>query len=150
VEGVLSGTLAYETPPTRPGRSTVNGTALALVALALVVGSAVLWFRKAFALRLPENRGAFIGAWALGALLAAGALAAGTGALGTTAAIVALVASAFFLFTVAISRQIVAIDAIHVGSQLPDAGALDDSGAHFSLRSLAGKPTLIKFFRGHW
>ena len=41
----------------------VNGLQVALLGLALAVGSGALWFRLAMAVRLPENRGAFVVVW---------------------------------------------------------------------------------------
>jgi peroxiredoxin len=37
-----------------------------------------------------------------------------------------------------------------VGETLRDFSALDENGERFELASTAGRPVLLKFFRGHW
>jgi hypothetical protein len=68
---------------------------------------------------------------------------------GVTATLAILIGS-FFPFTVAISRQEVAANAIRVGDSIPVFSALDENGEVFESKTLAGRPALIKFFRGHW
>lgn len=128
----------------------MNGLGLGLLALALIAGSGVAWFRAAFAVRLPTDRRGFVAAWLLGAGLAVAALALGPGWIGGVSAVLALVGAAFFLFTVAVSRQLVAPGAISVGAVLPEFSALDEDGRSFASAGLAGRPVLLKFFRGHW
>jgi hypothetical protein len=123
---------------------------LGIAALIVIVGSGVLWFRAAFSLRLPENRAFYIGAWIVGVLLASAALANGPAWFGGTMATLALLVGSFFLFAVAVSRQVLAEDAIAPGKTMPAFGALDDKSESFESASLSGKPLLIKFFRGHW
>ncbi len=57
---------------------------------------------------------------------------------------------AFLCFLVGISAQKLAADGIGVGATLPDFSAPDENGETFELSSVAGKPLLLKFFRGHW
>ncbi len=128
----------------------MTGTPLAFLALAIVVGSAALWFRRMYQVRIPRNRTPFLAVWLFGAALALIALIQGTGWIGGTAAILAIGFGAFVAFTMAISRQITAADAIKVGAPLPAVLAPDENGETFELSSLAGKPVLLKFFRGHW
>jgi hypothetical protein len=120
------------------------------VALLLVAVSATRWFRAAFGVRLPKSRAAFVGVWLLGVSLGALALASGAGWVGGAAATLAILGGGFLLFTVAISRQQVAANAVRVGARLPDFSALDENGDAFELASVVGKPLLLKFFRGHW
>jgi hypothetical protein len=128
----------------------VNATGLALAALVLVGGATGLWFRWARGVRLPRNRAGFVAAWLGGAVLGVTALAQGAGWLGGVAAVLALLVGGFLTFTVAISRQRVGVDAIQLGAKLPDFSALDDQGKRFAISSVAGRPILLKFFRGHW
>jgi uncharacterized oligopeptide transporter (OPT) family protein len=128
----------------------MNATALAFLALLLAVGSAVIWFRRAFAVQLPENRTGFILVWVASVLLGVAALTQGAGWIVGIPAGIALALGCFFLFTVAIGPQEVAPDAVSVGEALRDFGALDENGEHFELASTAGRPVLLKFFRGHW
>ncbi len=128
----------------------MSATVLAIIAAALVGAAGFLWFRSMYRVRIPEDRTPFLAAWLGGALLAVTALVQGAGWLGTPFAVFATLGGAFFTFTVAISRQEVGPDAIRVGDMLPDFKAPDEHGGTFERASLEGRPTLIKFFRGHW
>jgi cytochrome oxidase Cu insertion factor (SCO1/SenC/PrrC family) len=128
----------------------VSATVLGLLSLLLAVGSGIFWFRLAFAVRLPENRSAFVLVWAASALLGVIALAQGTGWIVGIPAGLAIALGVFFLFTVMISPQQAAPDAIAVGETLRDFSAPDENGETFELASAAGRPLLLKFFRGHW
>jgi hypothetical protein len=128
----------------------VIGDVLAGLAFALVLAAVVVWFRLAMAVRLPANRSGFVAAWLGGGLLGILGLALGAGAITGTAAALAIAVGCFLSFTVAISRQEVGDDAIDVGARLPDASAPDENGTPFALASTAGRPVLLKFFRGHW
>ncbi len=123
---------------------------LGFAALMLVAGAAALWFRRAMGVRLPENRSGFVAAWLGGALLGVVALVQGVGLLGGIAAGLAIFLGAFLCFLVSISAQKLAADAIGVGATLPDFNAPDENGETFELSGIAGKPLLLKFFRGHW
>ena len=125
-------------------------TGVGVVALVLVATSATLWFRAALGVRLPKSRSAFVMVWLGGVTLALIALASGVGWVGGTAAGLALLGGSFLTFTVAISRQRVAHDALKVGARLPDFGTLDENADSFQLASVMGWPLLLKFFRGHW
>jgi len=123
---------------------------LGSIAAALVSGAGVLWFRAIFAVRIPEDRRGFVAVWIAGGTLGVAALAGDAGWAGGVPAAVAILGAAFFLFTVAISRQQAAPDVIEVGALLPAFSAPDENGATFDSSSLTGTPTLLKFFRGHW
>ena len=128
----------------------MNTTALGFLALLISGGTGFLWLRAAHQVQLPKNRSGFIavlfGAGALGAI----ALAKGPGWIGGVPAVLAVIIGAFFCFTVAISRQRVGVDAIRVGSTIPEFAARDENGEMFHSSALAGHPVLIKFFRAHW
>ena len=126
------------------------GTVLAFSAFALVVGSLILWFQHMSRVSVPRNRSLFVAAWLGGAGLGVVALTLGAGWLGNLVAVLATLAGCFFSFTVSISRQEVAADAIRVGASLPAFTAPDEHGGSFDRASLQGSPVLIKFFRGHW
>lgn len=133
-------------PEDRP----LNATGLALLSLVVVGGSALQWARAARAVRLPRNRSGYVALWAAGGALAVAALVQGPGWLGGAAAGLALLVTAFLLFTVTISRQGVGPDVIAVGATLPDFRAPDENGAPFDFATTRGRPVLLKFFRGHW
>jgi len=128
----------------------VSATVLAFLALLLIVGSVIFWFRLALSVRLPENRTGFVLIWASGTLLGVIALVQGAGWISGIPAGLAVFIGIFLLFTVTISPQQVAPDAIAVGEALRDFSALDENGEPFELASTAGRPLLLKFFRGHW
>jgi hypothetical protein len=127
-----------------------NDIFIGIAALVLVLGSGILWFRAAMAVRLPENRSYYVAVWIIGVALAGLALAGSPGWAGGLAAVIALLGGAFFLLTVAISRQKVVDTAIRPGASLPEFSAVDEHGIRFESSSLMGQPLLLKFFRGHW
>ena len=55
-----------------------------------------------------------------------------------------------FLFLFSMASQSQQVPAVIEGQPLPEFTALDETGAVFDSASLRGRPTLIKFFRGHW
>lgn len=123
---------------------------LGLAALGVVVVAGFFWVRALQRVEIPANRGAFVAAAVLAAILGVLALASGPGWLGGIAAGLALLVPAFFLFTIAIGDQKLAEDAIQVGATIPAFTATDEHGQTFDSQSLAGHPVLIKFFRAHW
>ncbi len=127
-----------------------TGTKLALLALVVVVGTAIRWFYLARQVALPENRTAFVVFFLAAAALGVAAFFKGAGWGGRAAALVAILIGSFLPFTVAISRQEVASHGIEVGATIPHFTALDDTGERFDSDSLRGHPVLIKFFRAHW
>jgi hypothetical protein len=128
----------------------MTGTALGFVAFALVAGSMALWFGRLKRVRIPADRRGFVACWAGGAALGILALTQGAGWVGGLLAGIATLAGTFFSVLVLISPQKVADDAVRVGESLRAFTALDENGADFSIASTAGKPVLLKFFRGHW
>jgi hypothetical protein len=128
----------------------MNGMMLGLVAFVLFAVTTAHWFRLALSLRLPQSRAPWVMGWAGAVLLGGAAFAQGPGLIGGITAGLAMFAGAFLLFTIGISRQQVAADAVTLGAQLPAFDAIDDAGESFALASLAGGPLLLKFFRGHW
>jgi hypothetical protein len=123
---------------------------LAVAAFVLVAGSMTLWFRRIQRVDIPRDRRAFVACWLAGALLGVVALIQGPGWVGGTLAGIAIAAGALFSTLVYISPQKVAGHAIQVGERLRDFTALDEHGDEFSTADVAGKPVLLKFFRGHW
>jgi hypothetical protein len=126
------------------------GTSLGLLAFAVAAVTVMAWFRQINQVDIPENRTAFVVFFLAAAALGVGAFVARTRWFGGVAAVLAIVIGSFFPFTVAISRQEVAANAIRVGDSIPVFSALDENGEIFESKTLAGKPTLVKFFRGHW
>jgi cytochrome oxidase Cu insertion factor (SCO1/SenC/PrrC family) len=127
----------------------MSGT-IGLLAFALAFTTGFLWFRRAFAVQLPKDRTGFVVAMSVAAILGIVALTGSPGWIGGTAATLSVVASAFFLILVSISAQKGGSGKLRVGAPIPDFTAPDENGEPFQLSSLAGRPFLLKFFRGHW
>ena len=123
---------------------------MGLAAFLLSAGTLAFWIRGIRRVSLHANRTVFVGSWAAAASLAVLALAGGPGWIAGTLATLGLLLALFLLFTVAISAQQVAPDAIAVGASIPHFKALDEHGQTFDSAVLAGKALLLKFFRGHW
>ena len=126
------------------------GTTLGVLALVLAAATVALWFRQIGQVDIPEDRTTYVICFLSAAALGVGAFLTGVRWFGGVAAALAIIIGSFFPFTVAISRQEVAANAIRVGDSIPVFSALDENGEVFESTTLAGKPALIKFFRGHW
>lgn len=126
------------------------GNWLALAALVVVAGTALVWFRLLRAVRIPQNRIGFSGAMALGPALGVAAFLSGVGLLGGLAAALSIGIGVGFLALGWISPQDRRLPAVRVGGPVLDFEAPDDQGRPFRLASLRGRPLLLKFFRGHW
>ena len=126
------------------------GTTLGVLALVVAAATVALWFRQIGQVDIPEDRTTYVIFFLSAAALGVGAFVAGVRWFGGVAAALAIIIGSFFPFTVAISRQEVAANSIRVGDSIPMFSALDENGETFESKTLAGKPVLIKFFRGHW
>ena len=126
------------------------GTLLGLAALALTIATLGGWVVLLRRVAIPENRIVFLGLFVLAAGLGVAAFVRRTRWFGGVAAVLAIVMSAFFAFTVSISGQEVAPNSIRVGETIPQFTALLEDGATFDSSSLQGQLVLLKFFRAHW
>ena len=128
----------------------MSANILGLSAFLLVAGSMSLWFVRIRRVDIPRDRRGFVASWLLGAGLGIFALTEGAGWLGGIPAFIAALAGIVFSALVYISPQKLADDAVRVGERLRDFTAFDENGNEFRIASVAGKPLLLKFFRGHW
>ena len=127
------------------------GTKLGIAALALAVGTTVLWFRLTGTVGLPDSRAGFVVAWLGAAALGVFAFIRGTSIPGALPPVLGMLVSGFLLYTVYISPQTLDIaKSIKVGDTIPHFTALDGHGETFDSASLHGHLVLIKFFRAHW
>ncbi len=126
------------------------GTILGVLAFVVAAVTVTLWFRRIGQVDIPEDRTPFVIAFLSAAALGVSAFVAGVRWLGGVAAGLAIIIGSFFPFSVAISRQEVAANAIRVGDTIPHFTAVDEHGQLFDSESLRGHLVLIKFFRGHW
>jgi CHASE2 domain-containing sensor protein len=127
-----------------------TGTKLGILALALAVGSAALWFYLAGQVNLPEDRTVFVVAFLSAAALGIAAFVKGTGWFGAVPSVLAIVVGCFLTYTIIISPQEVGDNAIKVGETIPHFTARNGAGELFDSASLHGHLVLIKFFRAHW
>jgi hypothetical protein len=128
----------------------VSGFRIALYGFLIVIGAWATWWAKIRALTIPRNPIVYQCAVALGGVLALWGLLRGSGPLGNALAVLALVGSVFFLVTAAMRRLPDAPAAAVVGAPFLEFSTLDEDGNQFALSSMAGRPFLLKFFRGHW
>jgi cytochrome oxidase Cu insertion factor (SCO1/SenC/PrrC family) len=127
-----------------------TGTMLGFLALGVAVACAALWIYQMRQVDIPENRTAFVVVFLAAVALGVAAFVKGARWVGGVPAVGAIFIGSLLTFTIAISRQEVAPNAIKVGDTIPHFNAVDDSGEVFDSDSLRGHPVLIKFFRAHW
>lgn len=127
-----------------------TGTKLGILALVVALACTVAWFYQARQVDLPENRIAFVAVWLSAVGLGVAAFVKGAGWIGALPALGGIVIGAFLPFTVFISPQQAASDAIQLGEAIPHFTSVDDRGQPFDSAILEGKPVLMKFFRAHW
>ena len=128
-----------------------TGTKLGIAALALAVGTTVLWFYMTRTVGLPESRAPFVVAWICAVVLGVFAYFKGTSIPGGLPPALGMLVSSFLLFTVYISPQTLdTARSIKVGDTIPQFTAPDGRGETFDSASLNGHLVLIKFFRAHW
>ena len=128
----------------------MHGPWLGFASLAIALANGAWFFGRMQRVALPQNRIAHEALWAAALALGALALASGAGWLGGAAAALGAAAGGLMLLLRLGSPQAKNVPAVAVGSRILDFTAPDENGALFSSASLAGKPFLLKFFRGHW
>jgi cytochrome oxidase Cu insertion factor (SCO1/SenC/PrrC family) len=128
----------------------MNGDLLGFASAALSIGAWAYWMRLMQAVKVPRDRTAFLAVMGVGVVLGIGAFIAGTGIFGGIAAGLGLFAGAMYLGLRLQSAQDKREPAVALGQPMLAFSAPDDSGATFDSAALAGKPYLLKFFRGHW
>jgi glycerol uptake facilitator-like aquaporin len=120
---------------------------LGLVALLIVIGTAVRWFWRAWRVNVPSMPYFHAGLWATALVL--GIVALNQGAPDPVAPW-AVGLALMFLYLVLTGAQKVDGPMVNVGDAIPAFTAPADSGETFDSASLAGSGVLLKFFRGHW
>jgi cytochrome oxidase Cu insertion factor (SCO1/SenC/PrrC family) len=128
----------------------VSGDRLALLALLVALVAGAEFGRRIRRVSVPARRIAFDLAWLAALALGAAAFARGTGWAGALAAGTACALGAVMLLLRLQSAQLALVPRVAVGLPVLDFSAPDEHGRPFSLASLAGRPFLLKFFRGHW
>ena len=128
----------------------MSGLPLAFLALIAALSGVALFVKLVREVKVDEKRWLTNTLLASGAVLAIVALTREPGVVGGVVAGVVLVVAAAFFGLLALAGQSEQEPAIRVGEPFLDFTAPDHNGEPFTLSSLAGKPILMKFFRGHW
>ena len=128
----------------------MSAAQLGFLAAILAIGALVLWFRWLQQVSLGGRRWLLYGALGAAILLGGLAIARGPGWLGGIAAGFAVLAGAAWSLLGLLARQSTQVPSVAVGEPLPAFSAPDHNGELFQSASLAGRPALIKLFRGHW
>ena len=128
----------------------MNGLLLGFASLAVALANGAWFYRRMQRVALPQNRIAHELLWGAALALGVAALASGVGWLGgVPAALGALLGGALLLLRLG-TPQAKNTPHVAVGGKMLPFVAPDENGARFDSGSLAGKPYLLKFFRGHW
>ena len=126
----------------------IANMSLGILALILIAGSATLWFRLCFLVKIPKSTPTlFIFCYLLGITLG-GISIVNEG--GNNFAYWAVCLGVLLLYLVLTGTQKIGSKVIAVGDTIPSFSGTDDQNNHFESNRLLGKRTLIKFFRGFW
>jgi len=128
----------------------VSGALLASLALAIAVAAAAEFARRIRRVAVPARRIGFDLAFATALALGVAAFVRGVGFAAGAAAAVACAIGAAMLGVRLQSAQSGNRPRVAVGAPILDFTAPDEHGRPFRLSSLAGRPILLKLFRGHW
>lgn len=128
----------------------MSGLVLAVAAVAGVGLAGWRWAVLIRAVAIPRDRRLLYALFLLGAALGLMALWNEPGWLGGTLAVLAVTVGTAFPALRLRSAQRPNRPAAVVGEPMPAFRGVDDVEAPFDSVVLAGKPYLMKFFRGHW
>ena len=123
---------------------------LASISAGLTVGVWALYMARVPSGRVPERPYGFVAAQVAVIALAIAALALGPSAAVIALSATGLVMGALFLWLLTQRKTPIGAITVKVGDALPAFEAATDTGAAFTTQDLAGKRTLLKFFRGSW
>ena len=129
---------------------TLTGFRVALFALLVVAGTWATYWARIKALRVPRRPIAYITAMVASIALATWSFVVGPGLGGGALAMMAIAGAGMLLFSTFMSPLPVTTPAVAAGEPILPFTAKDHAGNDFDLGSLAGRPYLLKFFRGHW
>ena len=123
---------------------------LGLLALGVVAVTGWRWFRLIKEVAIPRNRSIYMAGFVCGGLIGLVAAFGSSGLVSTIAGGLAAFGGLTFAALRMQSAQRPNEPAVSVGGTMLAFSAPDETGADFDLSKLAGKPYLLKFFRGHW
>jgi hypothetical protein len=128
----------------------MNGTLLGIASLAIVAANGAVFLSRMQRVAIPENRLAHDLGWAAALVLGVAAFASGVAWVGGVSAAIGAFTGGLMLLLRLGSPQAKNTPAVQIGGQILAFTAPDENDAPFSLAAVAGKPFLLKFFRGHW
>ena len=120
------------------------------IGLAIVIATGWLWMRLIRDVAVPRRRAPYLASFLAGGILGLVAIIQGDSLSGSIAGGIALAIALVFSLLRSFSAQKRTEPAVAVGDPILAFSAPDETGADFDLTSLAGRPFLLKFFRGHW
>jgi cytochrome oxidase Cu insertion factor (SCO1/SenC/PrrC family) len=122
----------------------------AFVAAGLAVAAFAYWMSLIKRVDLAERRWRVSSMLAGAMVLALAALGLGGGVAVQVLGGASILLGVVYFGLLALAGQSNQMPLIEVGRPLPDFEAPDQNGEEFRLSSRAGRPVLLKFFRGHW
>jgi len=128
----------------------MSGTILGILAFVFVLTAGVVWMRSIGEVRTGERRPLVLAVVGAGVGMGLLAFAREPGLTGKVGAGLGVAVGSFFLLFQVLGQQSRRTPAVEVGGPILDFTAPDADGKPFQLASLAGRPYLLKFFRGHW
>jgi hypothetical protein len=128
----------------------MTGLMLGGLAMALFVAFGVVFMNAIKQVKVEERRGFANVILGVSALVGVFAFTRSPGILGGVLAGLPVVVALTFAVLYVLRGQSTQAPALAVGQPLIDFTAPNEQGEAFTLSSLAGKPVLLKFFRGHW
>ncbi len=130
--------------------TTSTGLVMAMLGFCLFAANWSFYWGTIQAVAVPLRPRAFQLANVVAVVLASLALTNEPGALGAILAAIVIPGGAMTLYLTMASAMPERVAAVDVGQRILDFEAVDADGNKFSSASLAGRPYLLKFFRGHW
>lgn len=121
-----------------------------IISAVIVLSTWGVWFKRIFEVRVPKFRAHYIALSIIAMALSVYAVVGGAGWIGRVPAGVAFLMAALFCIARMQSWQGDNKPSVAVGDQIINFTALDGQGNTFDTASMAGKPYLLKFFRGFW
>jgi len=128
----------------------MSGRLLGVLAFVVVGLTTLRWVSLIRAVAIPRDRTLLYGFFGVGAFFGLLALLNQPGWIGGGLALAALMVGTLMPVLRLWSGQAHLETTVPLGATVPPFSALADNGRTFESMRLAGKPYLLKFFRGHW
>jgi len=123
---------------------------LGLLGLIIVLATGVRWFQLIKQVAIPRNRAPYFAVFLLGAGLGLVTVFSDAAWYAKAPGVLAALVGGLMPLLRTLSGQQERPAAVAVGDAMLRFTAPDAEGKEFDSASLAGRPYLLKFFRGHW